>query len=126
MIEKDGVAYTVGHTHFVGTHLGEPNEQQVTAMERLLKHADTIPDFVLCGYFNAPRGKAVWEMLAKEFMDNIPPHETTTLDQVLNQAAPLHYVVDGMFTKGRYTARDVSVISGASDHRLITALINVS
>jgi endonuclease/exonuclease/phosphatase family metal-dependent hydrolase len=123
VIKKDGVAYTVGHTHFVWTPLGEPNEQQFTALGRLLKHADTIPDFVLCGDFNAPRGKAVWEMLAKEFMDNIPSDETTTLDLVLHRAAPLHYVVDGMFTKGRFSARDVSVISGASDHKLITALI---
>jgi endonuclease/exonuclease/phosphatase family metal-dependent hydrolase len=92
----------------------------------LLQHTDTLPDMVLCGDFNAPRGKAVWGMLAKEFMDNIPSDETTTLDLVLHRAAPLHYVVDGMFTKGRFSARDVSVISGASDHKLITALITAS
>jgi endonuclease/exonuclease/phosphatase family metal-dependent hydrolase len=125
MIEKDGVMYRVGHTHFVWTSLGEPDERQYTAMERLLEHSNTLGDMVLCGDFNAPRGKAVWEMLTKEFTDNIPPNETTTLDQVLHRAAPLHYVVDGMFTRGRLSAQDVSVISGASDHKLITALIGV-
>jgi endonuclease/exonuclease/phosphatase family metal-dependent hydrolase len=125
-IEKDGVVYTIGHTHFVWTPLGEPNEQQWTAMERLLKYADTIPDMVLCGDFNAPRGKAVWGMLAKSFTDNIPLDETTTLDLVLHRAAPLYYVVDGMFTKGRCKAHDVAVIFGASDHTLITALLSIS
>jgi endonuclease/exonuclease/phosphatase family metal-dependent hydrolase len=123
VIEKDGVAYRVGHTHFVWTPKGEPSPRQFAAMERLLSYTNSFQDMLLCGDFNAPRGRAVWEMITKEFIDNIPPSETTTLDQVLHRAAPLHYVVDGMFTKGQYVARDVAVISGASDHKLITAFI---
>jgi endonuclease/exonuclease/phosphatase family metal-dependent hydrolase len=125
-IEKDGVVYTIGHTHFVWTSQGEPNEMQYMAMEQLLKYTDTFPDMVLCGDFNAPRGKAVWGMLAKAFTDNIPLDETTTLDQALHRAAPLHYVVDGMFTRGRFSTQDVLVISGASDHKLVTAFIAAS
>lgn len=125
VIEKEGISYRVGHTHFVWTPNGESDERQLAAMDRLLKSTDVFSDMVLCGDFNAPRGKGVWEMLAKEFTDNIPAHETTTLDQVLHRAAPLHHVVDGMFTKGRYAARDVRVISGASDHKLITAFMTM-
>lgn len=123
VIEKDGGVYRIGHTHFVWTPKGEPNERQFTAMRQLLRFTDSFEDMILCGDFNAPRGKVVWEMLAQKFTDNIPVGETTTLDQVLHRAAPLHYVVDGMFTKGRYSAHDVRVISGASDHKLITAFI---
>lgn len=124
VIEKEGISYRVGHTHFVWTPNGESDERQFAAMERLLKFMEIFPDMVLCGDFNAPRGNGVWEILAKEFTDNIPPEVTTTLDEVLHRAAPLYFVVDGLFTKGRYAAHDVHVISGASDHKLITAHIS--
>lgn len=123
VIKKDGVDYHIGQTHFVWTPNGEPDELQYTAMGQLQHYTAALPGMVLCGDFNAPRGKGAWEMLTKEFVDNIPLHETTTLDQVLHRAAPLHYVVDGMFTKGRHIANNVRVISGASDHKLITAFI---
>ena len=78
---------------------------------------------ILCGDFNAPRKKAIWDILARRYRDNIPELVETTLDQTHHRAAPIFYVVDGMFTSPHYEASEVAVRGNASDHMLITGKI---
>jgi endonuclease/exonuclease/phosphatase family metal-dependent hydrolase len=123
IIVKGGVEYVIGQTHFTWTPTGEPSARQYKDMRVLLNILDTLPPMVLCGDFNAPRGLPVWGMLAERFCDNIPIEETTTLDQKYHRAAPIHHVVDGMFTPSSYVVKEIALVSGVSDHKLITAKI---
>lgn len=121
-IEKDGVHYHIGNTHFTWTPDALPSFEQYRDMSALLGMVDAcIPndDLVLCGDFNAPRGGAIWEKLSARFYDNIPSYILTTLDQSYHRAAPILLVVDGMFTSDHYSVTDVQVVDGISDHMLI-------
>lgn len=125
-VEKDGICYRVGNTHFTWTPDGEASEDQFRDLDLLFgvinKHVPD-GDLILCGDFNAPRGKIVWDMLANRYRDNIPQWVFTTLDQTYHRAAPIFYVVDGMFTSRHYAAFDMDVQDGISDHMLITGSI---
>lgn len=125
LIEKDDVCYCIGNTHFTWTPDGEVSDQQFVDIEALFGVIDDHVgnDLILCGDFNAPREKMIWEMLACRYRDNIPPLAVTTLDQKLHRAAPIHYVVDGMFTSRHYAASDVGLRDNVSDHMLITGKI---
>lgn len=121
VIEKDGVRYHIGNTHFTWTPDGQPSPEQYENMASLLRVLDkkTKNNVVLCGDFNAPRGFGVWGMLAERFCDNIPTDVTTTLDLELHRAAPLFLVVDGMFSSLHYAVENVYLKSGVSDHLMI-------
>lgn len=125
VVEKDSVRYHIGNTHFTWTPDGEVSDQQFVDLSALFgvidDHVGT--KLILCGDFNAPRGKRIWEMLAQRYRDNIPPSAITTLDQKLHRAAPIFYVVDGMFTSRHYVATEVELRDSVSDHMLITGKI---
>jgi endonuclease/exonuclease/phosphatase family metal-dependent hydrolase len=125
VIKKDGVAYHIGDTHFTWTPDGEPDDQQFIDMNALFGVIDDhVGDkLILCGDFNAPRGKATWGMLAGRYRDNIPELIETTLDQKHHRAAPIFFVVDGMFTSPHYVASELAVRDNVSDHMLITGKI---
>lgn len=125
VVEKDGVRYHIGNTHFTWTPDGEVSDQQWVDLNALLGVIDDHvgEKLILCGDFNAPRGKAIWEMLARRYRDNIPPSAITSLDQTLHRAAPINYVVDGMFTSRHYAASEVMLTDNVSDHMLITGKI---
>ncbi len=125
IIEKDDVRYHVGNTHFTWTHNGDVTDQQLLDLEALFGVIDDhIGDrLILCGDFNAPRGRMTWDMLASRYRDNIPKLVDTTLDQTYHRAAPIFLVVDGMFTSRHYVASDVELEDGVSDHMLITGKI---
>lgn len=120
-IEKDGVCYFVGNTHFAWTPNGGATDAQHEELSKMFELMDekVRNGIVLCGDFNAPRGGPIWEKLSLRFRDNIPSQVITTLDQEYHRASPIFYVVDGMFTSAHYEARDVEVVGGISDHMLI-------
>ncbi len=78
---------------------------------------------MLCGDFNAPRGGPVFDKLADHLADNIPPAATTTIDPNLHRSGALELVVDGLFTSPHFTASDVALHPGLSDHQGVTATI---
>jgi endonuclease/exonuclease/phosphatase family metal-dependent hydrolase len=120
-IEKDGVRYHIGNTHFAWTPDGDATDAQHEELDVLFGLMDekVRHGIILCGDFNAPRGGPIWEKLSLRFRDNIPSPVITTLDQEYHRAAPIFYVVDGMFTSAHYEAYDIEVVSGISDHMLI-------
>lgn len=128
-VTKDATDYIVANTHFTITAKGQSTPEQRADLESMQNILNVIPNVILCGDFNAPRGRETFDQLAQTYTDNIPPHIQTTLDEKLHSAArengqPLLYVVDGLFTSSAYTAMDVDIISGLSDHKAIIASIH--
>lgn len=122
---KSGHPYRMINTHFTWTPDGHPSERQYVDVDVMLQHLSKIPEFVLCGDFNAPRGKPIFDKIASKYKDNIPPHITTTIDKNLHRAGDLNLVVDGIFTTPRYQVDSVEIISGLSDHCAILAKVAV-
>ncbi len=124
---KNKEKFRIATTHFTWTPDGSVTDEQHEDLKRLFAILDKIEQedkgLVLCGDFNAPRGKEIFEKLATKYKDNIPLGITTTLDEDLHRAGPLPYVVDGLFTTQSYVARNVKVVGGVSDHKAIVATI---
>src|SRR5260221_274475 len=57
-VRKDGSEFTVATTHFTWSMGGESTPEQMRDLAVLEGILNTIPEFVLCGDFNAPRGRS--------------------------------------------------------------------
>jgi len=125
IIEKEGKRYTIATTHFTWADDGGVNEEQRRDVQQLLKLLQQ-RELVLCGDFNAPRGREIFKTLNLHLKDNIPPEIKTTLDPRLHKAGPLPYVVDYVWSTPRYMVSNVKVVSGVSDHMAILAEIEMN
>lgn len=121
--EKEGIQYQIANTHFTWSKDGESDERQRTDLQALFRILDMHGEFAILGDFNAPRGRTTWDTIAAKYKDNIPSQYTSSIDPVLHRAAPLPYVVDGLFTTPAYVASQVELISGVSDHCAVVAQI---
>ncbi len=91
----------------------------------MLKILTKIPELILCGDFNSPRGGGgIYDRLATQYRDHIPAHITTTIDGQLHRAGPLQFVVDGLFSSPEYLVNQVQVVGGLSDHMAIVAKLS--
>lgn len=119
-VDIEGVEYRIFTTHFTWSAGGATTDVQRRHMDNMLGILKEKGEFVLCGDFNAPRGREMWQRLSENFTDNIPPDITTTIDSSLHKIAAegraLMYVIDGIFTTPSYQAKNVQVIKGISDH----------
>jgi endonuclease/exonuclease/phosphatase family metal-dependent hydrolase len=120
-VRKDGAEFTIATTHFPWTRDGEADGAQRAAVERMLAEVRGLGAAVLCGDFNAPRGKEIFDRIAREMKDNIPAEYESSLDGALHRAGPLPFMVDGLFTTPGYEASGVSLVSGVSDHCAVVA-----
>jgi len=114
----------IGTTHFPWTPNGEAEPIQRASLVSLLSVTDTLGEFVLCGDFNAPRGKEIFSGLAERLKDNVPLKYESSIDGELHRAGPLPYMVDGVFSTPGYQVHDVEMVSGVSDHCAFTCLID--
>jgi endonuclease/exonuclease/phosphatase family metal-dependent hydrolase len=108
-------------THMLVTPRGSVTPEQTEALAALIKLLEMLNPDVLSGDFNAPRGRATFDKLASIYTDNIPPEYTSSIDPTLHRAAPIDFVVDGLFTKPPFAAHNVRLIEGVSDHKAIIA-----
>lgn len=122
-VTKDEVEFTVATTHFTWSEEGSATELQAQNLADLLKILEPLPDLILCGDFNAPRGNATFQTLAERYTDNIPPEYTSSLDPVLHRVGHVQLMVDGLFTTPAYRAQNVKLVTGVSDHQAIVAEI---
>lgn len=122
-IAHEGKMYTIATTHFTWTPEGSVTEYQLTQLDSLFGALEKIPTLILCGDFNAPRGKETWQRISARYTDNIPVEYKTSIDQTLHRKQGLMYVVDGLFTTPEYKATDVRLADGVSDHMAIVAQI---
>jgi len=120
-IEVAGRLHTVATTHFTWSGDGNANEEQLRdllELERLLGQYDSL---ILGGDFNAPRGREVHTRLSQLLTPLVPDSVKTTIDGSLHYAGDLQLVVDDIFVSQPYTAVQVEVISGVSDHKGVWA-----
>lgn len=125
-IIKDHQHYCLVNTHFTWSPKGTPSENQHRDLEVLLQRLSQIPEFILCGDFNAPRGTSIFDMLASRYKDNIPQEVTTTIDKNLHREAPLTIVVDGVFTTPRYQVEQINIVDNVSDHCALVVLAHAA
>jgi len=118
-IKKNNSTYCIGTTHFTWSHDGETIPLQRDHVQKLLTLVRKYSELILCGDFNAPRGKEIFSILASQLKDNIPPEITTTIDQHLHKVPGLMYVVDGLFSSDVYVVTNVQVVDGISDHMAV-------
>lgn len=134
-IEHEGHTYTVGTTHFTWTPDGQPNDEQDADLEVLLEKLHDIEPHVLCGDFNIPRlHNRNYERLREHYADAIPDAYKSSLDRTKHRCGSDpskaimfdEYMVDYLFMKEPYTATDVRLEFGISDHAAIVATIRQS
>lgn len=124
-IAAGGLEAMIATTHFPWTDGGRASDFQDRAVDRLLNAMGHEP-VVFCGDFNAPRGGPVFDRLARHWSDQVPPGVTTSIDPLLHRAGALQFMVDGLFTTPEFTAGDVQLHSGVSDHQALTATLRRS
>mgnify|MGYP003739632349 CR=1 FL=1 len=112
------------NTHFTWSPNGEANDEQRLDLAEMLSQLENYDDFILCGDFNAPRGKEIFAQLASRYTDNLPPEVTTTIDGQFHYAGQLEIVVDGFFTTPRYQVESLQVRAGLSDHQGLLAQVS--
>lgn len=125
-------------THFTWTQNGESTPLQLSDADKLLHavHAQEkkYGNVVLCGDFNAPRGRPTFTKIAQQYADAIPQEYETSLDLSLHRTASnpeiaariSKYMVDGLFHSSNIKAENVVLHTGVSDHKAITANLNRS
>lgn len=121
---KNNQQYCVINTHFTWTPDGCPSDKQYEDIDVMMDNLLEIPEFILMGDFNAPRGTPIFDRIASKYKDNIPPHVTTTIDKDFHKAGDLNLVVDGLFTTSKFCVNSVEVISGLSDHCAVLAVVS--
>lgn len=128
-VEKDGIQYRIGTTHFTWTPEGDADEYQREDIETLFSIAHVEAPLTLCGDFNAPRGREIFSALTTRFKVNIPAHYATSIDVSLHRNGKIRprdfddKMVDYLFTTSTYTAKNVELVFGVSDHAAIVATI---
>ncbi|MCX6816642.1 MAG: endonuclease/exonuclease/phosphatase family protein [Candidatus Beckwithbacteria bacterium] len=122
-VTKNHQSFTVANAHFTWAKPETADQIQAKPLQKLLDILKTIPEFVLCGDFNAPRGQKTWTTLASLYHDSLPLNITTTIDPQLHQAGPLQLVVDGLFSSPQYLVKNIYLQTGLSDHQAIIAEI---
>lgn len=126
-VQKEDKAFTIGTTHFTWSPDGKADDAQRRDIENLLSILEGIPELILCGDFNAPRGGEIFDAIAQEYTDNIPAEYTTSIDTDLHRDGEKmrhkSLMVDGLFTTRRYECSSVRLVNGVSDHCAIVAEI---
>ena len=122
IIERGPVIAT---THFTWSKGGKATEKQRGELKKLMALLGEVKPDILCGDFNAPRGREIWTALSKRLTDNIPPGVNTTIDPRLHFTKELQIVVDGFFTDpgSRVRVTSLNTVSGLSDHQAIVATV---
>ena len=117
--------YRIATTHFTWTPDGHISELQKADFARLERVLADYADYVLCGDFNAPRGREMFGKFVDELglIDHLPAAVTSTIDGRLHRAGPLELVVDTIFSTPEYRVTDTHVLDGISDHKGIMALV---
>jgi len=120
---KENKSYCFANTHFTWTPDGQDSPQQHKDLKDLFQLLSQLSEFILCGDFNAPRGRIIFDKIASKYKDNIPSHITTTIDKNLHRTGDLQLVVDGLFSTPQYQVESVEIFDGLSDHCAILAKI---
>lgn len=124
-LEHEGRPYRIITTHFTWTPNGEISAAQEADFARMKSLLSQYSDYVLCGDFNAPRGREMFAKFVEELgvIDHLPNSVRSTLDPMFHKAAPLELVVDTVFSTREYRVLDIRTLEGISDHKGVLALV---
>lgn len=124
-LEHQGQPYRIATTHFTWTANGQIDELQKEDFTRLEKVLAGYADYVLCGDFNAPRGREMYGKFTGDLglIDHLPIAVTSTIDGRLHRAGALELVVDTIFSTPGYRVTQTRILDGISDHKGILARI---
>ena len=124
-LEHEGQSFRIATTHFTWSPDGQINDCQQADFLRLKAVLSKYSDYVLCGDFNAPRGREMFGRFVDELglTDHLPASVTSTLDARFHHVPALELVVDTIFSTPQYRATNIRVLDGISDHKGILALI---
>ena len=124
-LEHLGQQYRIITTHFTWTPNATIDDEQRADFVRVKSLLSEYPDYVLCGDFNAPRGREMFGKFVDELhlIDHLPAHVQSTLDPQFHRAGDLRLVVDTIFSTSHYQISNVRVLDGISDHKGILALV---
>lgn len=119
--------FRIATTHLNVTPQGQSTPEQRADAAHMLAfaraEAERAGGLLLCGDFNAPRGRATFGLIAESFLDGVPAHYTTSIDGTLHRAGPLPYMVDGLFHTPSYALENAALHGGVSDHMGLTATL---
>ncbi len=128
-----GKLFRIGTTHFTWTPDGMPNSEQDADADALFSFLRTQKPHVICGDFNIPRlHNYNYKRLTELYTDAIPTNYTSSLDRTLHRCGKDaqrsimfdEYMVDYLCTQTPYTASDVRLQFGISDHAGIVATLH--
>lgn len=124
-IQKDDSIFTIITTHFTWASAADPavSKLQIDHLAEMKKLLSGYEDYVLCGDFNAPRGREVYEKISENLVDHMPENVETTIDPNLHRVKNLTLVVDSIFSTPEYTVKEINIFDGISDHKAIVAKI---
>ncbi len=135
-IEIDEIPFYIATTHMIDTDDGREDPLQIQMTEKFLSLISKENAHVLCGDFNIPRGfNALYDEILKYYTDTIPTIYQSSLDKNIHKLgnrtdlnAPIFekYMVDYLFTQPPYTASDVRLQFGVSDHAAVIATLTKS
>jgi exonuclease III len=124
-------AYNIATTHFTWNPRGEiADDLQKKEMKLLLDFTTTLPPHVLCGDMNIPRNhNDLYNTLCEYYIDQVPKEYQSSLDRTLHRLGNKpeltklfdSFMVDYVFTQPPYTAHDVRLVFGLSDHAAVVA-----
>lgn len=120
MIAGTYQGFRIATTHLGVTQKGMSTPVQQAAARRLIgfaqQEAEKENGLLLCGDFNAPRGRETFALLAKAFIDGVPQSYTTSIDGSLHRAGQIPFMVDGLFHTPTYVLEGATLSTGVSDH----------
>ena len=125
-VVKNNQEFSVATTHFTWSPDGKLSPAQMQNLPKLLESMSQLGECVITGDFNTPRGGDAFAELAEKYHDNIPAEIKTTLDGNLHRAGPIERMVDGLFTTPGYSASDVKIVCGISDHCAVVAKLSLA
>lgn len=129
----NGESYLILTTHFPDAPNGSiPTNAQKEALAKLIAYTNTLPPHIICGDFNLPRNEnPLYEELRVLYTNAVPDEYASSLDQTYHRLKDkadarilfTHYMVDHLLLQKPYTAENVRLHFGVSDHGAIVATI---
>lgn len=120
--------FTVATTHFTWTPNGMSNEYQETDSDALLGILSDMPEVILCGDFNMPRGvNDTYKKFTSRYTDVVPSSYVSSIDVDLHRSGANNiererlerFMVDYIFLSKHYQAENVRLEKGVSDHMAV-------
>lgn len=132
-LHYESASYTILTTHFPdGPNGSIPTDTQRNALKKLSDYTHLLPPHIICGDFNIPRHEnPLYDELIKGYTNTVPDTYASSLDRTFHRAKDkpdaqilfTHYMVDHLLMQAPYTANNVRLQFGVSDHAAIVATI---